>query len=748
MKKLAVVAALAACVGLAQAQPYAAWTKYRTVTVNTTSTDGGANVATSQTNFPVLVRLTNTNEASGSDVLSEALAGGADIRFTDSTGNVAFAYEIDHWSANSAAIWVRVPDVAGNASTKIRMYWNRSGAPSASGNVFTTDDGFLGVWHMGNSATPTAPRPNAVAGGNAATPVNLTDATNPFKVGAIGMADTLRSLESDQQMSDYFDLGDGYADFEDGQVTLSMWVWRTHVDNSWNQFLSFGNSSNTDNIWMGKQGSGDKNFTFEVPPPTAHIHASGALANNENQWIHLLATNNKGASVLYVDGAQVQTGNTGTPTAVTRVQNYIARSVDEWPDRNLRGKVDEVRIANVYRSADWVKLEYETQKSGASAVTLGTTVTLPVPDLAYITKNATYLVNQDIQANTAVTSGTATGWSISPALPAGLSFNTSTGAITGKPTAASATATYTVTATVGGNTVTDNLTITVVTGTPPAAPMGVSAVAASGEATVSWNAGAAGTSPITSYVVTAVGDASKTCTWTEGPLSCKVTGLTNGTSYTFTVKAVSAVGESPASQASAAVIPAGAPAAPSDVKAVQASGTSLALQVSWTAPTNTGGMPITEYYVTGTPGGSCYAAAPSTNCTVTTGLTAGTAYTFTVIAVNGVGQSPASAPSAAVTPVGLAGSFAIHVSGAVKPYTFALTEEAMKSTSALTMSITDIHGRTVWSKTVNPSKDRAREVTWNGVSSTGRAVAAGVYMVRVSAVNDGKTSEIVRPTVK
>ena len=100
MKKLAMMAALTACVGMAQAQPFAAWTKYRDVTINTTST--GANVATNQANFPVLVRLTNASEATGANVLSEALAGGADIRFTDSTGTVALAHEIESWSATSA----------------------------------------------------------------------------------------------------------------------------------------------------------------------------------------------------------------------------------------------------------------------------------------------------------------------------------------------------------------------------------------------------------------------------------------------------------------------------------------------------------------------------------------------------------------------------------------------------------------------------------------------------------------------
>jgi len=45
------------------------------------------------------------------------------------------------------------------------------------------------------------------------------------------------------------------------------------------------------------------------------------------------------------------------------------------------------------------------------------------------------------------TGGAIDAWSISPTLPAGLAFNTSTGAITGTPTAASTNTTYTITAT-------------------------------------------------------------------------------------------------------------------------------------------------------------------------------------------------------------------------------------------------------------------------------------------------------------
>jgi hypothetical protein len=63
-------------------------------------------------------------------------------------------------------------------------------------------------------------------------------------------------------------------------------------------------------------------------------------------------------------------------------------------------------------------------------------------------------------------SGQVDSYSVSPSLPAGISLDTSTGVITGTPTAISSSATYTITATNTGGTDTATLTITVNDATP------------------------------------------------------------------------------------------------------------------------------------------------------------------------------------------------------------------------------------------------------------------------------------------
>ena len=93
----------------------------------------------------------------------------------------------------------------------------------------------------------------------------------------------------------------------------------------------------------------------------------------------------------------------------------------------------------------------------------------PPSNLRYSSNPATYQAGAAIAANTPSSSGGAVDtYSVAPALPPGLSLNTSTGVIGGTPTAPTATAIYTVTATNSWGSTTALLTITVsAAGSPP-----------------------------------------------------------------------------------------------------------------------------------------------------------------------------------------------------------------------------------------------------------------------------------------
>jgi titin len=149
-----------------------------------------------------------------------------------------------------------------------------------------------------------------------------------------------------------------------------------------------------------------------------------------------------------------------------------------------------------------------------------------------------------------------------------------------------------------GLTGTINLHLTLVTA--PGAPTSVSATAGNGSATVSWTAPASdGGSAITGYNVTRfVGGIAQGTDSVGVVTQTTVSGLTNGTTYTFRVAAKNTIGTGAQSSDSNGVTPmapATAPGAPTGVSATAGNGSAT---VSWTAPAADGGSAITAYDVT------------------------------------------------------------------------------------------------------------------------------------------------------
>lgn len=124
-----------------------------------------------------------------------------------------------------------------------------------------------------------------------------------------------------------------------------------------------------------------------------------------------------------------------------------------------------------------------------------------------------------------------------------------------------------------------------------------------------------------------------------------VIGLTPATEYTFTVKATNFVGDGANSASSNSITTDAtdvfAPGAPTIGTATKTGSTTAT--AAFTAPVSNGGVAISGYIGTSTPGN---VIATSTTSPITfTGLTPATHYTFKVAAINSVGTGPESAAS-------------------------------------------------------------------------------------------------------
>ena len=133
--------------------------------------------------------------------------------------------------------------------------------------------------------------------------------------------------------------------------------------------------------------------------------------------------------------------------------------------------------------------------------------------------------------------------------------------------------------------------------TLPGAPSGFTATPGNTQVALSWTAPASnGGSAITSYnIYEGTSSGGETLLQSTGSTATTfpATGLANGTKYYFEVTAVNGVGEGPVSSEASAT-PATVPVAPTTLTAT-ASDTQVAL--TWTAPTNNGGAPVTSYNI-------------------------------------------------------------------------------------------------------------------------------------------------------
>ncbi len=608
---------------------------------------------TNQSYFPVLINRTDNNwkvVASGGHV---GQSDGGDFVITSSDGTTKLDHELEKYTSTTGEViaWVEVPTLSTSVDTVLYMYYGNAAVADQWNINGTWDEGgsanFKGTWHLPDGSS-----------------LNVNDSTSNAAHGSLVDVPAATTGKIDGGAS--FDATNDAVDF--GAVattatsaTYSFWVNFSDITTKKRIALDWGGSSAS--LWTFNLGL---RSTTDTAPSVGNARmqiraydlGAGGSTNNRvyggtnisaNTWYHVAVTGNATTYKIYINGtAETLTTGTGSNNgrmvgSMTKAgtiktvigTSYLTNTYD-WPNDGFQGLMDEVRISNVVRSADWIATEYNNQSSPSTfySVSPENDYTLPPS-----TGGAT------ITGYTATSNpGSITGTGVSSPI-------TVTGLTNGVAYTFTVVATNSV-----GNSSASSASNSVTPATTPGAPTAFSATAGNAQSALSWNAPASnGGASITDYVVE-YKLTSEPTTWsifsdgTSNLTTATVTGLTNGSSYDFRVSAVNSVGQGTASSAVSAT-PLTVPDAPT---IGTATGGNTQATVTFSAPASNGGSAITGYTVTSSPG-SITGTGSASPITVT-GLTNGTAYTFTVTATNVAGTSSSSSASNSVTPATVPGA--------------------------------------------------------------------------------------------
>jgi hypothetical protein len=125
-----------------------------------------------------------------------------------------------------------------------------------------------------------------------------------------------------------------------------------------NPWFLFMNGSNT----IGLAINGDfASAAFFTPSPSTYYHIVGTYTD---------ATKNVS---LYVNGALVNSRTTATNLSPDATDMWIG--ANESLSQFLSAHLDEVRVSNVARPADWIATEYNSESSPSTFYTVGSQTT-------------------------------------------------------------------------------------------------------------------------------------------------------------------------------------------------------------------------------------------------------------------------------------------------------------------------------------------------------------------------------------
>ena len=393
---------------------------------------------TDQANFPFLLNTTDPLLKSTSNGGHVANPNGYDIVFAaDSAGQTTLNFEIEKYDPTTGQLiaWVRIPTLSHVSDTVLYvLYGNASITTSQQNPAAVWDTNYKGVWHVPNG-----------------TQLSLVDSTsnanNASDNGALAAAGEIDGgMQTNSSTFATIGTPASLANLAIGNATFSAWV-NTALGSG--GILMGKDDQDSQAGWtLGINQSNQVDFAVVHQNTDFDLFSSGTVGNSAWSYVVVTLTGTAGQSqaTVYINGQPSGSGSGGVgPTTDDSGQiAYLANATyGDQESGPLNGTVDEFRISNTARSADWIAAEYNNQGSPSTFYSLSTEniAITPASVSLYASQSQAFTASVPNSCSSSVT------WTMNPA---GVGTLTADGVYTA-PASVAAQQTVTITATSPSN---------------------------------------------------------------------------------------------------------------------------------------------------------------------------------------------------------------------------------------------------------------------------------------------------------
>ncbi|MBC7984764.1 MAG: DUF2341 domain-containing protein, partial [Candidatus Obscuribacterales bacterium] len=308
----------------------------------------GANIAGSPADVPVLIRLHLGNFGYFNDTKPD----GSDLRFVAGDDKTPLKFHVERYDVTNqlAFLWVKVPRLAGGTnSEKIFLYYGNTSAPAGADAPGTYDANQVLVYHFGDDSTPV----DVTAYANKPA-ISLVTANPASLIGAGISLSGANSISVPSTASLRF--------LPDKGATFSAWV-RIAGPQADGYLFELGEQGSA--IAIGVNGT--QAFARLMDNGKMVSNAQSEAFLEAGKWHLFAVTASDKRIALFVDGVEVAS----TDAVLKELAGTFTIGASATGANTLSADIDEVQVANVVRSAEWLQAAARSQGLESTLVLYG-----------------------------------------------------------------------------------------------------------------------------------------------------------------------------------------------------------------------------------------------------------------------------------------------------------------------------------------------------------------------------------------